>query len=254
MSWVTNTESSPSEGRPRARSYGDRAAALIATARAALGVSAADVAEAAGCEVALVEDIEDGRHDPTLDTVERLVNSLGLEVRAGPGSEPNPAYNGVAAAEVERVRQAFQRASEFRKAHRLGPLGPPPGVQPSWDGDGPAPPRMFGAGPTRRDGGGWAAILVRGQRQRRQMSRREMVETAGISLARAAGIEDGSVRPAVHELERLLSAVGASLRVRLEPYDDHDDGLHLQAQADPKRYQRRLANGEKAFARATALR
>lgn len=30
---------------------------------------------------------------------------------------------------------------------------------------------------------------------------------------------------------------------RLEPYDDHDDGLHLQALADPERYQRRHAAG-----------
>lgn len=54
-------------------------------------------------------------------------------------------------------------------------------------------------------------------------------------------------------LQVVLAAMGAALVVRLEVYDAHDDGLHLQALADPERYQRRLENGEKVFAKALEL-
>ena len=229
------------------------AAALVLTARAAAGVSAAELAKAAGCELSVVADIEEGRLDPTLDTVERLVNSIGLEVRAGSHSEPNPAYEGVAAGEVERVRALLEEVADFRQAYGLRPAGPPRGVQPEWDGRGSAPPRLFGAGPTRRDGGGWAAILVGCERAQSQFTLGELADAAEVSTACAMSIEDGTFRPPLTMVEHLLSAMGTYLRVRLEPYDDHDDGLHLQALADPERYQRRLANGEKAFATALVL-
>ena len=47
--------------------------------------------------------------------------------------------------------------------------------------------------------------------------------------------------------------MGFTLRTRLEPYDDHDDGLHLRALRDPGRYARRMRNGESAFATAVVL-
>lgn len=203
--------------------------------------------------MSLVADIEEGRLDPTLDTVERLVNAIGLEVRAGAHSEPDPAYQGVTASEVERVREAFEEVREFREAYGLRVVGPPPGVQPEWDGLGSAPPRLFGAGPTRRDGGGWGAILLSGERAQTQAALRQVAAAAGISTDCAARIEDGTLRPPVSMVERLFAAMGSCLRVRLEPYDDHDDGLHLQALADPERHQRRLANGETAFATAVVL-
>ena len=200
--------------------------------------------------MSLVVDIERGRFDPTLDTVERLVNSVGLEVRAGAHRECNPAYTGVTASEVERVRAALETVREFREAHGLRPPGPPPGVQPDWDGLGAAPPRLFGAGRTRRDGGGWGAVLFKSERVHTRAVLGEIAAAVGISTDCAALIEDGMVRPPVGMIEALFGAMGSCLRVRLEPYDDHDDGLHLQAVADPERYLRRLSNGEKSFARA----
>lgn len=229
------------------------AAALVLTARAARGISASGLAQSAGCALSLVAGIEEGRLDPTLDTVERLVNSIGLEVRAGTRSEPNPAYMGVSASEVERVRAAFEEASRFREAHGLRPVGVPCGVQPGWDGLGSAPARLFGAGPTRRDGGGWGAILLRGERALTQAALGRVAAAAGVSAECAERVEDGTFRPPVSMVESLLAAMGSCLWVRLEPYDDHDDGLHLQARADPERYQRRLANGERAFASAVPL-
>ncbi len=57
---------------------------LLRTAREALGCGVGDLAESAGCAERLVRRIEAGEVDPTLDTVERILNDSGLEVRAGP--------------------------------------------------------------------------------------------------------------------------------------------------------------------------
>ena len=229
------------------------AAGLLLTARAALGVGVEEMAEAAGCQTQLVCAIEEGRCDPVLDTVERLVNSVGLEVRAGGDGEPGPAAAVVSGSEAARVRRAFADLAGFRRSHGLRPPGPPAGAQLGWDGTEPAPPRLFGAGPTRRDGGGWAAILVSAARQRSKMTQAGFAAVAGLTRAGVAAVEDGRFRPPVKEIERILSAMGYGLRTRLEPYDDHDDGLHLRALADPGRYARRLRNGEAAFATAVVL-
>ena len=218
-----------------------------------MGITVGELAAAAGCNEELVADIEADRCDPALDTVERLVNSVGLEVRAGADGEPGAAFAEVAGTEAARVRRAFAELAEFRHSHGLRPPGPPVGVQPAWDGTEPAPPRLFGAGPTRRDGGGWAAILVSAARQRTKMAQADLAAAAGLTQACVAAIEDGRFRPPAKELQRVLSAMGCGLRARLEPYDDHDDGLHLRALADPERYARRLRNGEAAFATAVVL-
>lgn len=229
------------------------AAGLVLVARAAMGVRSEELAEAAGCDAELVRAIEAGSFDPALDTVERLVNSVGLEVRAGADGEPSNASSVVSESEVARVRRAFSEVVEFRRAHGLRPPGPPEGAQMDWDGTDPAPPRLFGAGPTRRDGGGWAAILVRSARQRCGMGQTGLAAAAALDRGGIAAIEDGALRPPVEELERVLSAMGFGLRARLEPYDDHDDGLHLRALGDPGRYARRMRNGKKAFATAVVL-
>ena len=54
-------------------------------------------------------------------------------------------------------------------------------------------------------------------------------------------------------MQRVLAVMGASLHVRLEVYEAHDDGLHLQALADPERCKRRLENAEAASSSAEAL-
>lgn len=84
--------------------------------------------------------------------------------------------------------------------------------------------------------------MLRGQRAQTKAALGQVAAAAGVSAERAEKIEDGAFRPPVSMVESLLAAMGACLAVRLKPYDDHDDGLHLQALADPERYQRRLAN------------
>ena len=101
-----------------------------------------------------------------------------------------------------------------------------PSHQIEWDGVPPAPPHLYGAGPGRRHEGGWAALLIGPERSFLKMTEAEMATAAGISTAYLEEIESGDYRPTMGEAQRILSAVNIELHVRLEVYEDHDDGLH----------------------------
>ena len=229
------------------------AAVLLRTARAALGITAAELASAAGCGEELVRRIESGELDPAIDTVGRIVHGVGLELRCGPRPEANPAYRKVDDAEVARVAAAVAKARGFREEYGLGMPGPPPGTQRDWDGQDPAPCRLFGVGPSRRDDGGWAALLVWSARCELRMSPAEFAAAAGISEADVARIETGERRPPLGEVQRILNAAGIDLGVRLEVYDDHDDVLHLRASADEARHERTIARARETFGAAVVL-
>ena len=68
----------------------------------------------------------------------------------------------------------------------------------------------------------------------------------------AAGLPTAAGPIPAGELQRRLSAAGLSLHVRVEPYDDHDDLLHLAAEADPDRHRLLISRTEQAIAAATA--
>ena len=227
-------------------------AVVLRTARAALEITAEEMAEAAGCAVTLVNQIESGGHDPVIDTVGRLVSAVGLELRCGGRPEPNPAYRQVDPDEVARVAGEAARIREFRALFGRGGL-PKPAHQIEWDGVPPAPPHLFGAGPGRRHGGGWAALRIGAERARLKMTQAEMAAAAGTSEAALAEIESGGRRPAMSEAQRVLSAVGAALHVRLEVYDDHDDRLHQFALDDPEGLERTLRYNKKVFSSAAAV-
>lgn len=231
-----------------------RAARLLRITRSVTGVSTADLAASAGCAESLVTGIESGQFDPTLDTVNRLVNSVGLEVRAGPqpvgsGDQRLPGDGLADADEIGRVRQAFEAARDFRSRYGLAPLGPPPGSQPHWDGEDPAPGHRFRVAEAREDGGGWSALLVRDARDRMEMTQPQVAAAGGISETDIARIETGELRLSVVELEHILNSMGLELHTRLEPYDDHDDVLHLIAMKDPKLHQHRLQKSLEAIGR-----
>lgn len=159
---------------------------LLRTARAALNLTTHDVATAAGCDLDLVERIESGDHDPVLDTLERLVNSVGLELRCGTAdsgvSDPNPAYRRVDRGEVARLADAYGGEADWHARLGTDPPGPPAGTQPDREGRPPAPPRLFGAGLTRRVGGEWAALVLATLRARLRLGGR--VRCTGRSRAR----------------------------------------------------------------------
>ena len=227
--------SSADPGRP---GTGGVAASLIRTARAALGMGAAELAAAAGCDYQLVSDIEHGRVDVALDTVDRMLNSVGLELRACAAAAANPAYTGPPdPLEVARIREAAAGDRAFRSRHGLRPPGPPPGTQPDWDGADPAPPRRIGAGPGRRCSGGWGHLLTLAAERRPDGSFH-------------IPAPDGTAERTESGIERALAADGLALHVLIEPYDDHDDILHLQAEADPARHDRIMAANKEAVAGA----
>ncbi len=229
----------PAAAEPVIAADGGIAGALIGTARAALGIGAADLAAAAGCDSQLVLDIEHGRLDPSLDTIDRMLNSVGLELRAGPAGNPNPAYASGRqdVAEVARIRDRAEADRVFRARHGLAAPGPPPGTQPDWDGSDPAPPRRIGAGEGRRCCGGWGHLLT-------LTARRDPDGTFHIPEP------DGSAARTASGIARALAADGLALHVRIEPYDDHDDLLHLAAEADSDRHEQIMAANEAAVAGA----
>ena len=189
------------------------AAVLLLTAREALDVGPGEMATAAGCAPELVRRIEAGALDPTMDTVERILNGSGLELRAGPGT-PGDLYTGSRphAAEAARVRSSLAAARAFRAELGAPAPGPPPRALPEWDGEDPAPGRPFGAAEGRTDGGGWA------------------VEQQQFQLGYAS--EDVDLTPARdHEnLQRLSGALedfGAQVRVGDESFPFTHDAESL---------------------------
>ena len=224
---------------------------LLRTAREALGCGVAELAEVAGCAEGLVRRIESGELDPALDTVERILNASGLEVRAGP-APPDGRYSGAAPdpGEIARVRAAIEAERALREDLGAPPAGPPVGAQPDWGGEDPAPARHIGAAEGRQDAGGWAAVLVRSAIAEAPGGAEALAGASGVDAEALGRICSGAHRPTVGELAGLLERAGTGLRVRLEVYDDHDDGLHLSALADPERHRRTKARAEEIFASA----
>ena len=227
------------------------AGVLLRTAREALGCGAGELAEAAGCAHGLVRRIESGDVDPTLDTVERILNASGLELRAGP-APADGRYSGAApdAGEAARVRAAIEAERALCEDLGAPPAGPPVGAQPDWGGEDPAPARHIGAAEGRHDAGGWAAVLVRSAITEAPGRAEAFAGAAGVDAEALGRICSGVHRPTVGELAGLLQRAGTGLRVRLEVYDDHDDGLHLSAVADLERRRRTKTRAEEIFASA----
>ena len=234
----------------RRRSEGHQLAAmLLRTAREALDAGPVELASVAGCAPELIRRIESGALDPTMDTVERILNGSGLELRAGPGtasdlySAPRPDAD-----EVARVRSALAAAQAFRTELGAPAPGPPPRALPDWDGEDPAPGRPFGAAEGRTDGGGWAAVLVRSAIAEARSDPDAFAQACGTDTTTLERIQSGDQRPPAGELASMLAAAGVGLNVRLEVYDDHDDGLHLSALSHPERHRQRMQRAREIFA------
>jgi transcriptional regulator with XRE-family HTH domain len=70
-----------------------------------------------------------------------------------------------------------------------------------------------------------AGNLLRLARAEAEMSQRELVAAAHVAETVIAEIESGALQPSLPELPRLFAAVDLEMRLRLAPYDDHDDVL-----------------------------
>lgn len=72
---------------------------------------------------------------------------------------------------------------------------------------------------------GFAGALLRLARQDKRLTQRELAAAADVPHTTIAKIESGSRQPSWPALCRILAAVDLEPRVRLAPYDDHDDVL-----------------------------
>lgn len=201
------------------------------------------LAESADCEVGLVSAVESGRVRPTWETLERLANAVGLEVRVG--VRPGAGTADVAErfdAGGDRVRKALDDQNAWRAELGLGPLAPPPATVPPWDGADPAPARQVSAWPHRTDFGGHAAINVRyGRNCVLRIDETSFADAVGLTLSELSDIEHGRVSLSLDDTESLLNSAGLEQFAHLEPYDDHDDLLHLDAIAGQDRRHSSLA-------------
>jgi len=80
-----------------------------------------------------------------------------------------------------------------------------------------------------------AGNLLREARAMSGMSQRELAAAAGVPHSTIARIESSVRQPSLALLDRILIAADLDLKLRLEPYDDHDDVLDNLAALQPGR-------------------
>ena len=72
---------------------------------------------------------------------------------------------------------------------------------------------------------GFAGTMLKLARQDKHLTQRELAAVAGVPYTTIAKIESGARQPSWPVLCRILAAVDLEMRVRLAPYDNHDDTL-----------------------------
>lgn len=85
------------------------------------------------------------------------------------------------------------------------------------------------------DTGQVAANLLKLARLEKGLSQRALATAATVPHSTVARIESGAMQPTLPLLYRLLAAADLEPRIRLEPYDDHDDTLDALAENFPDR-------------------
>lgn len=99
----------------------------------------------------------------------------------------------------------------------------------------------------------WASSLLQQARIISGLSQRDLSTAAGVPRSTIARIESGQMQPTLPTLQRILIATGVEMRIRLEPYDDHDDVLDALAAADPDRARRARSGVDELATRLTPL-
>lgn len=80
-----------------------------------------------------------------------------------------------------------------------------------------------------------AGALLQLARMERGWNQQQLADAAGVPASTVNRIEAGQRQPSLVMLYRLLAAADLDLRVRLEPYDDHDDVLDaIHAKRSPE--------------------
>ena len=93
---------------------------------------------------------------------------------------------------------------------------------------------MAAMGPTKTAGTEHAAAnLLKLARVEKNLTQRALATAAGVPHSTVARIESGAMQPTLPLLYRLLAAADLEPRIRLLPYDAHDDVLDALAARDP---------------------
>ncbi len=98
----------------------------------------------------------------------------------------------------------------------------------------------------------WASSLLQQARIITGLSQRGLAAAAGVPRSTVVRIEAGTMQPTLPMLQRILIAAGQEMRIRLEPYDDHDDVLDNLAALDPERAARFALGGKQLDAALAA--
>lgn len=72
---------------------------------------------------------------------------------------------------------------------------------------------------------GFAGTMLKLARHDKHLTQRDFATVAGVPHTTIAKIESGARQPSWPVLCRILAAVDLEMRVRLTPYDTHDDTL-----------------------------
>lgn len=196
-------------------------------------VTAAQAAQASGRDETWIQGVADGTVDPTLDELEVALNAIGLETRIALGlpDRPWPPVPHDRGRVAEKIRR--HRTLDMDMYGRVWIRRSPP--QPG------ATARLFGAGPGREDGGGWAAILTRNVLHALDATPKGLARCARISVQQAESLAVGQWRPRSGAFEGILAEVGVPMVIRIEEYCEDDDDEHAAWEADPEGYESDIA-------------
>ena len=224
--------SQPWPGPEPIEPLGGQAARIMEDALWIEKLSAAEAAEAMRRPVEWVQGVVDGTFEPTLDELELAVNAIDLETRiaARGGSRRLPSFAYHRQKLADKIARHRDLDLEMYGETRIQRGPPQPG----------ATARLFGVGPGRTDGGGWAAILTRSCLSEIGITAQQLAARAGIPDERAEQLACGEWKPTVGEFERILAACGVPIAIRLEAYEHDDDDGHAYWESGPEDYEARI--------------
>lgn len=218
---------------PPVEPIGAQAARIMADALWIEQVTAQEAARASGRDPTWIEGVIDGSVDPTLDELELALNAIGLETRINMGLPGHPWPS--IAHDPQRIADTIKRHREL-DTEMYGQVWirrtpPQPG----------ATARLFGAGPGRQDGGGWAAVLLHNALHGLSISHSQFAHRACIPASEAQQIATGDTKPQAGAFERMLAANGVPMAIRIDIYSEDDDEEQAAWEADPEGYEATIA-------------
>ncbi len=98
-----------------------------------------------------------------------------------------------------------------------------------------------------------AAGLIRLARSKAGLTQMELADRAGVSQQVVSAYETGRKEPTLPTLERLISAAGLEMRIRLEPVDDHDRSVARIVDALPGPVRAELETAQRRRVEAARL-